>query len=142
MIHVARLGHADHRVQQQRPIHFVSSALGQLFMDTVQRVAGLEGDDVGVTELGQAGARLCGRQAQVNEVVVFRQLQHLQLAGDVQLAPAVHLSHQRMTDIDGAEGLLRYFVEIPFVDLLDGHHGQQIVLVVAQRDFAVELDVR
>jgi hypothetical protein len=141
VVHVARLGQADHGVQQQRAVHLLRGPLGQLLVHAVQRVAGLEGHHVGVAELGQPGAGLGRGQAQVGEVVVLGQLQHLQAAGDVELAPAVHLGHQRMAQVGRAEDLLGHLVQVPGVDLLDGHHRQQLVLVVAQGDVLVQPDL-
>ena len=74
VIDVAGLGHANHRVEQQHAIHLLDGALGQFLVDAVQRVARLEGDDVGVADLRQAGAGLRRGQAQVGEVVVRGQL--------------------------------------------------------------------
>ena len=45
MVHVARLGHADDRVDQQAAADLLGGPLGQLFVGPVQGVAGLEGDD-------------------------------------------------------------------------------------------------
>ena len=45
MVDVARLGHADDRVDQQAAADLLGRPLGQLFVGPVQRVPGLEGDD-------------------------------------------------------------------------------------------------
>ena len=142
VIHVAGLGQADDGVQQERAVHLFGGTFGQFLVDAVQRVAGLERHHIGMAELRQPGAGLRRGQAQIDEIVVFRQVQHAQPAGDVELAPAMHLGHQRMAQVQRAEGLLGDLVEVPGVDLLDRHHRQQFVLVVAQGDVGVEGDLR
>ena len=46
VVDVARLGHADDRVDQQAAADLLGGSLGQLLVGPVQRVAGLEGDDL------------------------------------------------------------------------------------------------
>ena len=70
VVHVAGLGHADDRVDQERAAHLGSGALGQLFVDAVQRVAGLEGHHVGVPHALEHLAHLGGRAAQLDEVII------------------------------------------------------------------------
>jgi hypothetical protein len=70
VIYVAWLGHTDDRVDQQAAVHFFGGALGQLFVYTVHRVAGLESDHIGVAHRFQAGAYLRRGAAQLDEVVV------------------------------------------------------------------------
>ena len=69
------------------------------------------------------------------------QRQHAQRSRQVEAAPARHLRHQRVRRILRAEDLLRRRRPLPRVDLLDGHHRQQVVLAVAQRDLAVVVQV-
>src|ERR1044072_3515967 len=52
----------------------------------------------------------------------------------------MHLRHEGMARVGRAEHLSRRRFEIPFVDLLDGHYRENLVLRVKQRDFAIEFD--
>ena len=62
MIHVARFRHADERGWISRlACAFAGGAEGQFLVRTVQRVAGLEGDDAAPAELAEIGAQLVGR---------------------------------------------------------------------------------
>ncbi len=106
-------------MQQQHAIDFGNRALGQFFVDAVQRVARLEGDDVGMPVGFQTVAHLRRRQAQRHEIVVARQLKHLQPPGNVELAPTLHLGDQRVTQVERAEDFERGFVQIPTVLFLD-----------------------
>ena len=47
-----------------------------------------------------------------------------------------------MAQILAAKDFFRRFGQIPIIDLLDGHDGQQVVFVVPQGDFLPEVDVR
>jgi hypothetical protein len=127
-------------MEQQHPVHALSGTLGQLFVGAVERVAGLEGDHVGSAELRQAGAGLGRREAQLLKVVVPRELEHAQPAGQVEPAPAMHLGHQRVAGVGGGEDLARDRVAVPGVDLFEGQHGQQLVLGVAQGHVGIELE--
>jgi hypothetical protein len=60
VIHVTGLGHADHGVNEQRAVDLGRGALGQFFVDAVQRIAGLEGDDIVVSHFFEHGAHLAG----------------------------------------------------------------------------------
>ena len=138
VVHVAGLGEADNRVKQEDAVDALGGSLRQLLVSPVEGVPGLEGHDVRVAELGQAGAGLGGRLPQAGEVVVRRKLQHLQRAGYVDPAPAVHLGHERMPHVPGAEHLVRRLLKVPLVRLLDRHYGQEIVAGVPQGDFGIE----
>ncbi len=69
------------------------------------------------------------------------QLQHLEPAGDIQLAPAVHLGDQGVTQVQRAKHSLGHLIPIPLVNLLDRHDSQQLVSGVAQRDLLIQADV-
>ena len=62
----------------------------------MQWVTGLKGDDIGIAKLLETRPRLRRGETQSLEVIVFWQLQYLELPGDVELAPAMHLCHQWM----------------------------------------------
>ncbi len=140
VVHIAGLGHANHRVQQQHAIDALGRALGQLLVGPVQRVARLEGHHILSAKRLQPGARLGRSHAQILKIIARRQLDHLKATRDIQLAPAVHLGHQRVPEVERAKGFLRHLFQIPGVDLLDRHHRQQLVLGVAQRDILAQAD--
>ena len=72
VVDVAGLGHADDRVDQQPAADLLGRALGQLLVGAVQRVAGLEGDDLRPAERLEVLAQLGRGPAQLDEVVVRR----------------------------------------------------------------------
>ena len=57
VVDVAGLGHADDRVDQQAAADLLGRALGQLLVGAVQRVAGLEGDDLGPAQRLRSASR-------------------------------------------------------------------------------------
>ena len=132
VVDVARLRHADRGMQQQHAVHLLGRALGQLLVDPVQRVAGLEGHHVGAAERGQPRARLGRRQAQLLEVVVRGEREHFEAARHVEGAPALHLGHQRVAGVQRAERALGGGGAVPLVDLLDREHRQDLVARVPQ----------
>ncbi len=139
VIDVAGLGHTDAGVQQQNAVLLNSGALGQFLVDAVERVAGLESDYVRVTKLLQTGAGLGRGQSQRFEIIAGGQLQHTQLAGNIELTPAVHLGHDGMAQVQRAEGLLGHFIDVPGVDLFYVHDRQQLVTRAAQGDVLADL---
>ena len=84
------------------PLTCCGGALGQFFVDAVQRVAGLEGDHVVVAHLFEHGAHLGRRAAQFDKVVVLRQVDDLERAGDADLAPARHFGDHRVLGVGRA----------------------------------------
>ena len=90
MVDVARLGHADDRVDEQVGFFFLGGAERELVVRAVHRVAGLEGDDLPPAALGELFAELGRRVAQRFVVVVQRQLQALDRAADVDRLALVH----------------------------------------------------
>ena len=140
VVHVAGLGEPHHRMKQEGAVDACGGPLRQLLVGPVEGVPRLEGHDVRVAELGQAGAGLGGRLPQAGEVVVRRKLQHLQRARYVDPAPAVHLRYQGMPHVLCAEHLVRRLPQVPLVRLLHRHYSQELVPRVAQRDVGVEPD--
>jgi hypothetical protein len=126
-------------VEQQHTIDLVDRPLGQLLMDTVERVARLEGDDVLAARLRQNLPYLGRGAAQLAEVVVPGKLQHPQRAGGVEAAPARHLVHERVLRILRAEDALGQLGWVPGVELLDRHDRQEVVHRVAQGDVGADL---
>ena len=78
VIDVARLGQADHGVDQQVGLGLGRGPHGQLDVGAVHRIAGLEGHDLAPALAGELRAQLGRRAAQQSEVVVERWLQTLE----------------------------------------------------------------
>src|SRR5688572_24371153 len=110
-------------MQQQHRRQLFDRPLRQLFMNPVQWITGLKCDDICAIEGCEAGASLGGSEAQVPEIIMPRQLQHLKSAGEIYPAPAVHLSHQWVTGVSSREYLFGYFIPIPFVNLIKRHQA-------------------
>ncbi len=141
MVDVARLGHADDRVDQQVGLRFPGGAEGQFLVRAVQRVAGLEGDDLAPAELAEEGAQLVRRVAAGAEIVVHGLLDAGDRAAEIDLARGVvQVVHGRVRDVVGAEDLLGLarLVRRPAVG--DGHGGEDHALLVAQGDVLPDLE--
>ena len=80
VVDITRLGHANHGMDQQTTAHFLGGALGQLLVDAVHGVAGLEGNHFLLPHLGEQGTYFAGGAAQLDEVIISRTVQDLQLA--------------------------------------------------------------
>ena len=80
MIDVARLRHSDHRMQQQCSVNLFGSSDGHFFVNSMQRITRLKGDDVVITERQKTFADLCGRQSQVLKIVVAGQSKDVEFA--------------------------------------------------------------
>ena len=90
VVDVARLGHADDRVDEQVGSIFFRGTERELVVRAVHWVAGLEGDDLGPAELGELFAEFVRRVAEVLVVVVERKLEALDAAADVDRLALVH----------------------------------------------------
>ena len=134
VVHVAGLGQADHRVDQQAAADFLGRPLGQFFVDAVHRVAGLEGDHVAVAHLFQGGANFGRGAAQFDKVVVDRQVDDLDFASNIYLAPAHHFGNQRVLRIDRTQHQPSLAQRIVVVNIFDLHDRQGVVARVVQRN--------
>ncbi len=74
VIDVARLRHADHRMDQQVRLVLLRRPEGQLLVRAMHRVAGLECDHLAPAKLLETRAHLGRRIAEAAEVVVHRRL--------------------------------------------------------------------
>ncbi len=83
MVHIAGLGHADHRVDQQVRFDLAGCKMRDLLVCAVHRVAGLERHHLAPAELLEARPHFGRAFAQVLEVVVGRRLDAPQLAAHV-----------------------------------------------------------
>src|ERR1051325_11716310 len=103
VIDVARLRHTDHWMQEQRSVYCSNRAFRELFMRTMKRISSLERNDVSSLELFEPVPALNRSQAKILKIKVRWQLDDAQAPGDVDLAPAIHFSHERMARISGAQ---------------------------------------
>ena len=132
MIDVARLGHADDRVDQQAAADLLGGSLGQLFVSPVQRVAGLEGDDPAPAQRLEVLAQLGRRAAQLDEIVVRRDADHLEPARRIMARQPVEIGDRGMRRVERAIGVPGFVVLVVGVDLLDVQERQQVAVDVAQ----------
>ena len=70
MVDVAGLGHADDRMDQEPAADLLCGSLGQLLVGAVERVAGLEGDDLGPAQVLEVRPQLGRGPPQLDEVVM------------------------------------------------------------------------
>ena len=89
VVHVARLRHADDRVDEQIGLRLTRGAEGQFLMRAVQRVAGLEGDNARPPHLSKKGPQLVRCVATTLEVVVNGPLDTGDGAAEIDLASLV-----------------------------------------------------
>ena len=133
VVDVAGLGHADDRVDQEAAADLLGGALGQLLVGPVQRVAGLEGDDLRSSPATAKWSRSSrGRPPQLDEVVVRRGADHLEPAGGVVAGLAVEVGDRRVLGVGRAVGAPGLGLLVVGVDLLDVEEGQQVAVDVAQ----------
>ncbi|MPL71146.1 hypothetical protein SDC9_16917 [bioreactor metagenome] len=141
VVDIAGLGEADHRVDQQVRLGFLRGAEGQLLVRAVQRVAGLEGDDLAPAELAEIGAQFVRRVATGLEIVMHRRLDAGDRAAEIDRARGVvQVVHRRMGEVVGAEDLggLVGLVRHPFVG--DRQDREDHTFLIAQRDVGAGLD--
>ena len=104
MVDVARLGHADHGMDQQIGRGFGRGSHGQFDMGPMHRIPRLEGDDLGPAASDEFGPKLGRSHAKRSEVVVDGRLQAFDPAADVDRIAAVEqVSDARVLGISGAE---------------------------------------
>src|SRR5262245_5546723 len=108
-------------------------------MHPVKWIASLEGDHTLSAVGRQSGPRLRRTQTQLLEISMMWQLQDLQGAGDAEFAPTVHF-RQWMALVKRAEYGPGYLRHIPFVNLLECHDGQQVVLCITQGHILIQVD--
>ncbi len=107
---VVALGRADQRVQHQAVAN-LQRALHQVFVGAVDGVAGLEGDDAPPALLGEIGAGLGGCQVDIWELGLGGG-QHIDLTGQVHLAPRIDAGDARVVAVVGAIDLARLVLAV------------------------------
>jgi len=135
VVHIAGLGHANHRVEQQVRTGLVRGALGELLVRTVHGIAGLEGHHIGITHMRQQLTHFSGSTPQFREIEVLRHLEHLERPAEAELAPGEHLTVGGVFLVGASQALGRLFMRVGFKDLIHAHPGNQVVIGVAQGDF-------
>ena len=133
VIHVARLGHTDDRVNQQTGLVFARGPQRQLEMSPMQWVAGLEGHHTLPAELAKAATGLLGSQAQAHEIVVRRQLQPLQPARDGNVVGALEqMGHTGVLAIGGAVDRFGFLLSFNLPLIFDVQDGNRQALGISQ----------
>ena len=133
VVDIARLGHADHGVDQQVRLRFARCAERQFLMRPVQRVARLERHDALPAQFAEIGAQLVRRVAAGLEIIVDRLLDAGHRAAQIDGAcDVMQIVHRRMGQIIGAKDLQRLIrlVGHPFVG--DREDGKDHPFLVAQ----------
>src|SRR4051794_17983972 len=97
-------------MNEDRSIDPFTSDLCHLLVNTMNWITCLKGDDVLTAQFSETMARLSGCAAKVNEIAMLWQRKDLQFPRDIQRAPMLHLSNERMTRVPGAQNILSYFV--------------------------------
>ena len=132
MVHVAWLGDADDRVNQESAADLLGSALGQLFMGSVQGIAGLEGDDPGPAQRFKMTSQFGRRAPELDEIIVGRSTDHLEPAGGLMSGLPFEMGHGRMLLVERAIGELGLPLLVDRVNLFDVEKCQQVAINIAQ----------
>ena len=132
VVHVARLGHADDRVDQEAAADLLGGALGQLLVRPVQGVAGLEGDDLAPAQRLEVLAELGRGAADLDEVVMRRHADHLEPARGVMARLPAEVGDRGVLGVGRAVGVPGLILLVVGVDLLDVEERQQVAVDVAQ----------
>ena len=141
VIHVARLGHANNRMDEKVRLRFFRGAEGQFLMRAVEWVAGLEGHNLAPTKLAEIGAQFVRCVAACAEIIVDGLLNAGYRAAKVNFARSiVQVVHRGVGVVIGAENLFGFarFVRNPAVR--DGHGRENHALLIAQGDILVEFE--
>jgi len=132
VIDVAGLGYAHDRMDQQTAADLLCRSLGQFLVGAVHRVAGLERDDPGPTQVLEVRPQLGRRPPQLDEVVMGGRAHHFQPAGGVVARLPLEVGDRRVLGVGRAIGATRLGRLVVSVDLLDVEEGQQVAVDVAQ----------
>ncbi len=141
VIHIPRLGHAHHRVDQQVRFDLTRRQLRDLLVRPVHRVARLERDHFAPAELLEAGTHLRRALAQVLEIVMGRRLDAGQLAADVHgTRHIIEKMHRRVLLIGGAEHTLRFGRLVRRPDVADLEGGENDAFEITQGHLVARLE--
>ena len=135
VIDVARFGHADNRVDQQVGLRLFCGAEGQFLVRAVQRIAGLEGNNLAPAQFAEVGAQFVRGVAAGAEVVVNGLLDADNGAAEVDLAGVVvQVVDSGVGVVVCAKDLLGLFCLVRLPAVGDGHGGEDHAFLVAQCD--------
>ncbi len=142
MVDIARLGHANNRVDQQVGLRFTCGAEGKLLMRAAKGVARLERHDPAPAHLPEIGAQLIRRIAPGAEIIVDRLLQTDDLAAQIDRASrVVQVVDGGMRQIVGAIDFLSLNRLVRRVFRRHGHDRKDHTFLIAQRDISIAFDL-
>ncbi len=137
VIHIARLGHAYHGMNQQVGFDLLGGAECKLDVRAVHGIASLEGDHLSPADAGKLRADFGWSQAQVTKIIVGRNLGSFQLSSDV---PGIRLVDgvigARMSGASAGENCLGLCLAVGLPDFFHVQHCQHDSFRIAQRDLA------
>ncbi len=136
---VAGLGLADQRVDEE-PVAGLQRGLGQVLVGAVDRVAGLEGDDLLPAARLEVGLVLGRRLVAAHEgLLVVGQRVDLDRAGEHPVALLVDRGDAGVGLVGRPVDLLGLALDVALPDLLDGEPAQRLALVAGQGDDVADL---
>jgi hypothetical protein len=132
MIDVARLGHADDRVDQQVRLLIERGPQRQFLVSPVHRVTRLEGHDLAPSELAELLAQLGRTVAKVLEIVMGGSLDPTQLAADInRVGDVVEVVNGGVGLVGRAVHALRFRLLVRRPDIADFQRGDNDALEIA-----------
>ena len=141
VIDVARLGHADDRVNQQIRIGFAGRTERQFLVRPVQRVPGLESNDLAPSQLAETTAQLRRGVPEQLEVIVGRRLDAMNPATEIdRVRDVLQVVDCRVRVIGRAVDTLGLAHEIGRPDVADLECREQHTFRVAERDLLAFLE--
>jgi hypothetical protein len=141
MIHVARLGHTDDRMDEQVRLRLLRGAESQFLMRAVQRVAGLERHDTPPAKLAEERAQLVRRVAAAAEIVMHRLLDTGDRATQIDRAGGMmQVVDRRVGKVISTKDLCGLFGLVGRPAVGHRHGAKDHPLHVAQRDVLTDLD--
>ena len=123
----------------EQPVAGLESGLGQVLVGAVDRVAGLEGDDLLPATVGELLPRLGGSEVAAHEgLFVIRQRVDLDRAGDAAVALFDDRGDTGMLDVVGPVDLLGLEHDVLLEDLLDGDAAEVLAFVRGECDHVAD----
>jgi len=137
VIDVARLGHADGRVNEEAGLDLFRGAESEFDVRAVHRVARLESDDAAPALVGEIGTKLGRGEAQRFKIVMARELEAFEPAANIPRVAAVHqVGNARVGDAGAVEDGFAFRLAIGLPDVLDMEDGDHDAFGIAQGDLA------
>ncbi len=137
IIHVARLGHSDRRMNQQIGFDLLGGAHGEFDVRAVHGITCLERDNVDPAQACEFGSQFSRRQPKGTEIVVRGRLEFLDPPPDIPRVRFIDgVVGARMRGAGGIENGLCFGLAVGLPHIFDMQHAQHHALGVAQRDVA------